>query len=75
MSRKAVLACKNAILWNLADTCAATSLSPSQIKREERNRDFPSSFLIGKRRKAWLRDEVEAWCKARAAAARSDDAK
>ncbi len=70
--KKPPIACQNAIIWSLADTCAATSFSESMIKRLVEAGEFPSAIRIGARRKGWLRVEVEAWCAARVAAARGN---
>ncbi len=47
-----------------------TNLSVSTIKRSVEDGTFPAPVPIGKRRKAWVRVAVIAWCDARAAAAR-----
>ncbi|MFM9939788.1 MAG: helix-turn-helix transcriptional regulator [Hyphomicrobiaceae bacterium] len=65
------LACPTAIFWGRADVCAATSMSPSELKRKVRSGEFPKPVPIGKRRKAWQRVEVVAWCEARVVAART----
>ena len=71
-TRDKQLACPNAIFWSLRDNSAVTTLSASEIKRQIEDRAFPGSVLIGKRRRAWLRVEVEAWCAARVAATRGN---
>ena len=47
--------------------CAFTSLAASTIKRLEKAGEFPKSVPIGKRRKAYVRDEVVSWCEQRVA--------
>jgi prophage regulatory protein len=55
----------------MAGVSSLTGLSWSTIKRAEKEGRFPASVAIGKRRKAWVRDEVIAWCDERVAQSRT----
>ena len=60
-------------LLKISKVCELTSLSATEIDRQEKAGKFPKRIQISEKRSAWVGSEVDAWVQAKIKTARGED--